>query len=90
MIVDCCSIKDYPKHVLFERVPKGLPILLTHPMFGPNSAGVNKNQKWSNLKMMYDKSLLKGKNHMNKVNKYLSLFKDRDCVLVEMSSSEHD
>lgn len=43
LILDTCSVKEYPLSVLRERLPVEVNILGTHPMFGPDSSrdGVN-------------------------------------------------
>ncbi len=39
LVVDTCSVKTYPLSVLREELPPEVPIMGTHPMFGPDSAG---------------------------------------------------
>lgn len=38
LVVDVCSIKEEPARLMRERLPDGVDILATHPMFGPQSA----------------------------------------------------
>jgi prephenate dehydrogenase len=38
VVVDVCSVKAYPVQWMKELLPAGVPILATHPMFGPDSA----------------------------------------------------
>jgi prephenate dehydrogenase len=39
VVMDICSIKDYPVKIMHENLKKGL-VLGTHPLFGPGSSGV--------------------------------------------------
>ncbi len=39
VVMDICSIKDYPVKIMHEHIKQGL-ILGTHPLFGPGSSGV--------------------------------------------------
>lgn len=38
LVVDTCSVKEYPLKVLDDILPEDVSILGTHPMFGPDSA----------------------------------------------------
>lgn len=38
LLIDACSVKEYPVEVMLKYVPKETQILATHPMFGPDSA----------------------------------------------------
>lgn len=37
VIVDTCSVKQYPVDCMSSRLPSGIQILGTHPLFGPDS-----------------------------------------------------
>lgn len=39
VVVDVCSVKEYPVACMKKILPKHIQILATHPMFGPDSAG---------------------------------------------------
>jgi len=39
LVIDVCSVKEYPVAQLEEYLPHQTQILATHPMFGPDSAG---------------------------------------------------
>ena len=58
LVVEVCSVKQLPKAILHKYVPANLSIFLTHPMFGPNTAGVDKDSSWQGKRMIYDFSLL--------------------------------
>ncbi len=38
LVIDVCSVKEYPAEVMKRVLPKNAQILATHPMFGPDSA----------------------------------------------------
>ncbi len=38
LVVDVCSVKEYPVQWMQELLPSSVAILATHPMFGPDSA----------------------------------------------------
>jgi prephenate dehydrogenase len=38
LVVDVCSVKEYPVQWMAEALPESVSILATHPMFGPDSA----------------------------------------------------
>jgi prephenate dehydrogenase len=38
LIVDVCSVKEYPVRLMTDILPQTVSILATHPMFGPDSA----------------------------------------------------
>jgi len=38
LVVDVCSVKEYPVQWMLEELPESVSILATHPMFGPDSA----------------------------------------------------
>ena len=38
LVIDVCSVKEYPVRLMKDLLPEGVSILATHPMFGPDSA----------------------------------------------------
>jgi prephenate dehydrogenase len=38
LVMDVCSVKEYPVRLMKELLPERVSILATHPMFGPDSA----------------------------------------------------
>lgn len=38
LVIDVCSVKEYPVKLMKELLPEQVSILATHPMFGPDSA----------------------------------------------------
>lgn len=51
LILDVCSVKEYPVHILEKKVPNTVCAIASHPMFGPNSL-LKKNNKIKNLKIV--------------------------------------
>lgn len=39
VVMDTCSVKVHPVRSMLARVPEASPVVGTHPMFGPDSAG---------------------------------------------------
>lgn len=38
LVIDVCSVKEYPLEIMRKELPESIQILGTHPMFGPDSA----------------------------------------------------
>ena len=38
LVIDVCSVKEYPVQLMKKLLPEKIGILATHPMFGPDSA----------------------------------------------------
>ena len=45
IVADVCSVKVYPAKVMRQILPKNQPLIGTHPLFGPDSAGRAKTLK---------------------------------------------
>lgn len=41
IVMDVCSVKVMPAHILVEKLGKACRLLATHPLFGPNSVADN-------------------------------------------------
>jgi len=52
LIVDVLSVKDYPRQILLDLLPKECDILCTHPMFGPDSG----KNGWHGLNFVYERT----------------------------------
>src|SRR3989344_7683319 len=37
LVVDACSVKEYPVQMMLKYLPKSQPLIATHPLFGPDS-----------------------------------------------------
>ena len=51
LFVDVLSVKEFPKRLLLDRLPKSMDILCTHPMFGPDSGAVS----WKGLNFQFER-----------------------------------
>lgn len=56
LIVDVLSVKDYPRKILLDLLPKECDILCTHPMFGPDSGKYG----WHGLNFVYERTRIDG------------------------------
>lgn len=56
LIVDVLSVKEYPRQILLNVIPKECDIMCTHPMFGPDSG----KNGWFNLNFVYERTRLGG------------------------------
>jgi arogenate dehydrogenase (NADP+) len=52
LIVDVLSVKEHPRNIFLELVPEECDLLLTHPMFGPDSA----KNGWDGQTFVYEKT----------------------------------
>ena len=86
LIIDVCSVKNYPKSLLLQYLPNECDIMCTHPMFGPDSIK-NKEDKWNNLKFVYDPIRITNQNNLNQI---LHFFKNQKCKMIQMSCEQHD
>ena len=81
LVVDVLSVKLYPQEVL--RNLKGCDILLTHPMFGPDSG----KYSWWGKKFVYTKEVIK---EQERCNTFINFWREQGCEIIEMSCEEHD
>lgn len=87
VIADVLSVKTFPKNLLLDVVPSGFGILCTHPMFGKFSG----KNSWEGLRFVYDKVRVSPNSVQEmKCEKFLDIFQDEGCRMVEMSCEEHD
>ena len=84
LIVDVLSVKSYPHDILTEYFPEN-NILLTHPMFGPDSA--NTVNGWNNKNFVYWE-IIRDEDFF--IDKFLDFWKFQGCNMIEMSPDEHD
>eukprot|EP00559_Dactyliosolen_fragilissimus_P008180 CAMPEP_0184857468 /NCGR_PEP_ID=MMETSP0580-20130426/2619_1 /TAXON_ID=1118495 /ORGANISM="Dactyliosolen fragilissimus" /LENGTH=382 /DNA_ID=CAMNT_0027353075 /DNA_START=146 /DNA_END=1294 /DNA_ORIENTATION=+ len=56
LIVDVLSVKEHPRQILLEHLPKECDILCTHPMFGPDSG----KNGWHGLNFVYERTRIDG------------------------------
>ncbi|GAQ79610.1 arogenate or prephenate dehydrogenase family protein [Klebsormidium nitens] len=87
LFVDMLSVKEFPKALFQQLLPKDFDLLCTHPMFGPESG----KGAWTGLPFVYDKVRV-GKNHarQDRCERFLKVFEQEGCRMVEMTCEEHD
>ena len=84
LIIDVLSVKEYP-YEIYQKYNITENILLTHPMFGPNS--VDDNQLWENKKFVYYPINIRLHDTYISFMKFISYTK---CELLLMKPCEHD
>ena len=82
LIVDVCSVKEYPIRWMNQIMPNTVSILATHPMFGPDSASDSLNGR----KICLCKVKISEKRY-RKIRRYLA---SKGLVVVEATAKEHD
>ncbi len=82
LIVDVCSVKEYPIQWMKEILPATVSILATHPMFGPDSA----SDSLVGRKICLCKVRISEIQYLN-VKTYLEA---KGLVVIEASATEHD
>ncbi|KAK3219275.1 hypothetical protein Dsin_013245 [Dipteronia sinensis] len=88
LFVDVLSVKEFPRNLFFKYLPQEFDILCTHPMFGPESG----KDSWVGLPFVYDKVRLgdDDEERVTRVGRFLDIFANEGCRMVEMSCAEHD
>ncbi|KAL5729062.1 prephenate dehydrogenase (NADP(+)) [Ranunculus cassubicifolius] len=87
IIADVLSVKQFPKNLFLELVPSGFGILCTHPMFGKYSG----KNSWEGLRFVYDKvRISKNSEQERNCERFLNIFQDQGCKMVEMTCEDHD
>lgn len=82
LIIDVCSVKEYPIRWMKEILPDTVSILATHPMFGPDSA----SDSLDGRKICLCKVKIEEKQY-RKIRRYLS---SKGLIVVEATAREHD
>ena len=82
LVIDVCSVKEYPVQWMIEELPESVSILATHPMFGPDSAADTLQDR----KICLCKVRLPKKKY-NKIKKYLI---SKGLNVIEATPHEHD
>jgi prephenate dehydrogenase len=78
IVVDVCSVKEYPVMLMKKILPKKIRILATHPLFGPDSS--------TRRKIVLCKVRLDDKTYLAITNFLLR----RDFQVIETTPQEHD
>jgi prephenate dehydrogenase len=85
IVMDICSVKEYPAKTMQEYLPHYVEVIASHPMFGPNSIKIKKgNLKDMNM-VLYNISA--NETNYNLIKQYLSKLK---LKIIEISPEEHD
>ena len=83
LLVDVLSVKSYPKKVFEELIPETIEVLLTHPMFGPDSV---KEVGLEGQPIVVDKF----RTTDEKYNFWKDYFGNKGLEVIEMTAEEHD
>ncbi|MFH0868166.1 MAG: prephenate dehydrogenase/arogenate dehydrogenase family protein [Candidatus Woesearchaeota archaeon] len=82
LVVDVCSVKEYPIRLMQEILPKKIQILATHPIFGPDSAAESlKGRKIVLCKVRISDDLYEN---------IKSILKEEGVIVIETTPEEHD
>lgn len=82
LVIDVCSVKEYPVQLMQEILPKDVSILATHPMFGPDSA----SDALKGCKIVLC-NVRTDTDSYQKIVKYLD---SKELVIIETTPDEHD
>lgn len=82
IIMDTCSVKEFPAKLMLKHLPKKVEIVASHPLFGPDSA----KHGLKGLQVVFCPLRIKAKS-FNKVKK---IFKDLGLRIIKMSPEKHD
>ena len=82
LVIDVCSVKEYPVQWMTQELPRSVSILATHPMFGPDSAADS----------LLDRKICLGRVRVpekpyHKVKNYLV---SKGLIVIEATAREHD
>eukprot|EP00189_Rhodosorus_marinus_P004006 CAMPEP_0113953722 /NCGR_PEP_ID=MMETSP0011_2-20120614/2_1 /TAXON_ID=101924 /ORGANISM="Rhodosorus marinus" /LENGTH=265 /DNA_ID=CAMNT_0000962465 /DNA_START=265 /DNA_END=1062 /DNA_ORIENTATION=- /assembly_acc=CAM_ASM_000156 len=86
LVVDVCSVKEYPRDLMMEMLPPSADILCTHPMFGPESG----KHSWKDLPFVYDVVRVCNEERQKVVDDFVLIWELEQCSMVPMTSKEHD
>jgi prephenate dehydrogenase len=82
LVIDVCSVKEYPVQWMTEELPDSISILATHPMFGPDSAADSLQDR----KICLCRVRVPDKQY-NKIKNYLI---SKGLIVIEATAREHD
>ena len=82
LVVDVCSVKEYPIRLMTEILPQTVSILATHPMFGPDSA----SDSLEGRKICLCKVRIAETSYQN-IKAYLA---SKGLSVIEATAREHD
>ncbi len=82
IVMDVCSVKEYPADLMSKLLPKNTQIIASHPMFGPDSAKYG----LKGLQMVFWPVRIKQQNY-NRVKK---IFSALGLKIIQMTPEKHD
>ncbi len=82
VLIDVLSVKIYPAKIFKKYLKVGTQAILSHPMFGPDSAG----NSFAGLPIVIDKFT----SHEKTFKFWKEYFKSKKLNVIEMSAKEHD
>jgi len=85
IIIECCSVKEYPVATMKNFLPDFVQIIATHPMFGPVSVEKN-NNNLKGLKIVMDNITAQ----VSVYNELTTYFQNLGLDIITMSPQEHD
>lgn len=82
LVVDVCSVKEYPVQWMKQNLPESVSILATHPMFGPDSASES----------LHDRKIVLCRERINdeRYEKAKSYLASKGLIVIETTPEEHD
>jgi prephenate dehydrogenase len=83
VFADVLSVKVHPKKAFEQHLPSDYQMLLTHPMFGPDSVRV---KGLANQRLVLDRFRLSDENYTF----WKDYFTSKELTIVELSADEHD
>ena len=94
LIVDVCPLNMHPKQVMLKAFADfpDIDILCTNPMFGPvakknDSPSGSTENLWDGRPIVYEKVRV---TDMARCERFLKIFEEARCHVVEMASDQHD
>ncbi len=82
LVIDVCSVKEYPVQWMSKELPDSVSILATHPMFGPDSAADSlKDRKICLCRVRVTEK------QYHKIKNYLA---SKGLIVIEATAREHD
>ncbi len=85
IVMDVCSVKDYPIKIMKKYLPQSITIIGSHPLFGPQTVHKLKNRS-AGLNMVMQ--FVRGEK--NKYENVKSIFKKLNLKIIEIDSDSHD
>ena len=82
LVIDVCSVKEYPVKLMKKMLPEKIEILATHPMFGPDSAA--ESLKGNKI------ALCRIRVNDERYEKIKSYLKEKGLIVIETTPEKHD